>query len=42
MAMIMNDWLPAIQGEFKKPYLQGTISICKRRIQQVGHLSAGR
>ena len=20
MAMIMNDWLPAIQGEFKKPY----------------------
>ena len=20
MAMISNDWLPAVEGEFKKPY----------------------
>ena len=42
MAMITNDWLPAIQGEFKKPYYRELFQFVKRRIQQGGHLSAGR
>ena len=29
MAMIMNDWLPAIQGEFKKPYYRELFQFVK-------------
>ena len=29
MAMITNDWLPAIQGEFKKPYYRELFQFVK-------------
>ena len=36
MSMIDNDWLPAIQGEFRKPYYRELYTL-----QQNSGLSAG-
>ena len=41
MAMITNDWLPALQEEFKKPYYKELYQFVQRRIQYRGGISSG-
>ena len=31
MAMITNDWLPALQEEFEKPYYTRVVPICDKK-----------